>query len=88
MVTQALYFPTQHPGTDMQGNTVPVMSMGPGEGFDVLEHKRGDAMYSPICEVFSFDPADPMAPETNVKDINQATVQPTSTFVWCLQVAQ
>jgi hypothetical protein len=88
MVTQALYFPTQHPGMDMQGNMVPVPAMGAGEGFDVLEHTRGDAMYSPLCEVFSFDPKDPMAPETNVKNIDQATVMPTGNFVFCLQVAQ
>jgi len=87
MVTQALYYPSQHPGVDDQGNQVPVPG-GPAEGFDVVDAKRGAPGYSPICEVFEFDPTDPMAPETNVKDIDQATVVPTGTFVWCLQVAQ
>jgi len=87
MVTQALYFPTQHPGTDDQGNTVPVPG-NQGEGFDVLDATRGGMGYSPLCEVFSFDPVDPMAPETSVAAIDQSTVQPTGTFVWCLQVAQ
>ena len=87
MITQPIYFPSKHPGMDPQGNTVPVPG-SLGEGFDVLAGKRGDAAYHPICEVFTFDPKDPMAPETSIKDIDMATAQPTGDFVWCLQVAQ
>jgi hypothetical protein len=72
---------------DMQGNTVPVAG-NPGEGFDVLDAVRDQPGYSPVCQVFSFDPADPLNPETSVKTINSATVQDTGMFVWCLQVTQ
>jgi hypothetical protein len=87
IVPMSLYFPSMRPGLDGQGNPVPVAGM-PGDGFDVVDAVRGMPNYSPLCQVFSFDPANPMLPERNVGDIDQSTVQPTGMFVWCMQVAK
>jgi hypothetical protein len=87
MVTQPLYFPSQVPGMDDQGNPMPVEG-SLGAGFDVLTSRPGEPGYSPLCEVFIFDPADPLAPETAVRDIDMSTAFPTGEFVWCIQVAQ
>jgi hypothetical protein len=60
MVTQKLYFPRG------QIQVAPMM-MVPGrigQGFDVLTAKRGTEGYSPVCEVFSYDPAPPPAMPT------------------------
>ncbi len=85
MISQPIYFPTRHPGQDDQGNRVPVDG-GLGDGYDILTGKRDDAMSSPLCEVYSFIPLDEMAPETDVRDIDMSTAQPTGEYVWCIQV--
>ncbi len=87
MISQPIYFPSRHPGLDDQGNKVPVDG-ALGEGFDVLTAKRGAAMFSPLCEVYSFIPLDEMSPETDVKDIDMSTAQPTGEYVWCIQVTK
>ncbi len=87
MVTQAIYFPSQHPGVDPQGNTVP-LDGALGDGYDVLTAKRGQMGFSPLCEVFSFDPVDPMNPETDVAKIDMATAVPTGNLIWCIQVGE
>ena len=52
---------------------------GPGIGPDVMEHRRGEEGYSPICRVWTFDPADTMNPEKKVADIqNRRTPASTS----------
>jgi hypothetical protein len=64
-----------------------------GAGFDILEAGRGDAAYSPICEVVTYDPdldAD-MLPvlKGSVADLTQAelaTAMPTGELVYCFQV--
>ena len=33
-----------------------------GAGYDVLQAKRGDADYSPVCEVFTYDAGMPLGP--------------------------
>jgi hypothetical protein len=56
MVTQRLYYPRSLVMSDA--------GMGPGElgaGYDVLAAKRGDAAYSPVCEVVSYDAGAPLA---------------------------
>ena len=57
-MTQDLYCPTRHP--DSKGKLV---AGDVGEGFDVLQFRRGEDGYSPVCRVRSFDPLDPMKPE-------------------------
>jgi len=56
---------------------------GPGIGPDVMEHRRGEEGYSPICRVWTFDPADTMNPEKKVADIQNP--KDTGKYVYCLQ---
>jgi hypothetical protein len=88
LVAQTLYVPTLVPGTDMSGAPAAVPTMGaPGSGYDVLQAARGAAGYSPICQVMTFVPADPMSPPTSVAAIDMTTVMPAPTpFIYCLQV--
>jgi hypothetical protein len=58
-----------------------------GHGFDVLEHKRGEPGYSPLCKVLTFTPADPLTPETNAAQIAPTQLDPDPMItVYCLQV--
>jgi len=88
LVAQTLYVPTLIPGTDMSGAPAAVPTMGePGSGFDLLTAARGSAGYSPICQVMTFVPADPLNPPTSVAAIDMATVMPAPTpFLYCFQV--
>jgi hypothetical protein len=81
-VPQKLYYPTLVPG----GAGMPPKKGAFGKGFDVLEAARGQAGYSPLCQVFSFKPADPNALPTDPAAIDQATVMDTGTYVYCLQL--
>ena len=64
-----------------------------GTGMDILEAARGDAMYSPICEVFTYDPdvdvdGHPIA-KFSVGDLSaaeMASATPTGDLIYCLQV--
>jgi hypothetical protein len=86
--TQVLYVPSQIPGTDTNGNPATVPTGGvPGSGYDVLHAARGSDGYSPICQVMTFNPADPMNPPTDEAAIDMTTVMPAPTpFVYCLQL--
>jgi hypothetical protein len=66
-----------------------------GHGFDVFQGTDGkgglrtDPGYSPICHVLTYTPADPMNPPTDAAQIDMTKVDPdTSTFIYCLQLAQ
>jgi len=79
---QVLYVPDTvvDPATGMAApNTAP------GSGFDVLDFKRSDAGYSPICHLKLFTPADPMNPPRDATAIPAATVVDTMTYLYCLQ---
>jgi hypothetical protein len=67
-----------------------------GAGYDVLEFKRGEPGYSPLCQVWNY--GDPMAPPVasadlpknataivNTPALNAAAASP-ATYVFCLQV--
>jgi hypothetical protein len=66
-----------------------------GAGYDVLEGKRGDAGYSPLCQLWNYgDPAVPVAPADLPRSVaaimslpgaSPAPVTPPS-YVFCLQV--
>jgi hypothetical protein len=66
-----------------------------GDGYDVLEFKRGEPGYSPLCQVWSYgDPAMPVAAADLPRDaaailntpaLNPAAATPASYF-FCLQV--
>ncbi len=85
IVPQNVYFPSQIPLTLPSGVTVPHAGQL-GAGFDIVDARRGEPGYSPLCHVFSFVPADPLHPPTSASDIDAAQLHDTGTFVWCLQV--
>jgi hypothetical protein len=81
LVTQDIYYPAHH--ADGQGQ---VVAGALGQGFDVLQFRRGNDGYSPVCRVRSFEPADPMHPETSVAAIDPATVNDDGKYIYCLQL--
>jgi hypothetical protein len=97
MLTQKLYYPRS---VVMTGTGAMAM-MGPGQlgaGYDVLSAKRGDAAYSPVCAVFTYDAGMPMADTALPKDAAMiemsfnsmaSPLQPADPpYVFCLQVAK
>jgi hypothetical protein len=82
LVTQDLYFPVVF--VDAQGKTH--QQDGPGLGLDVLQFRRGEDGYSPVCRVRAFVPQDPTKPETAVADIDPASVIETGQYIYCLQL--
>lgn len=86
VIAQNVYFPTQIPVTLPSGVVVPRAGTL-GAGFDIVDARRGEPGYSPLCHVFSFVPADPLHPPTSAADIDATQLHDTGTFVWCLQVA-
>jgi len=89
MQTQKLYYPRA---------VMTAMGMANGArgaGYDVLQAKRGDPAYSPLCEVNAYDTPTPMAPGDLPKDaptieaMYGTTVMPVAAanrYVFCLQV--
>ena len=95
--TQRIFFPTSIPVTTTDMTTMmDVTKPGPGmlgAGFDILEAARGDANYSPVCEVWSYDPDVDQnmipVPEVSIGDLTateMASAMSTGTFVYCFQV--
>jgi hypothetical protein len=85
--TQVLYVPATVPTVDDKGNPATKSTHGaPGSGFDVLQAKRGDANYSPICHVQVFTPVDGSPLPTSEADIPTATLTEAPTpYIFCLQ---
>jgi hypothetical protein len=90
MVTQKLYLPRT---PVMKGTAMGAAALG--AGYDVLSAKRGDATYSPVCEVVTYDGHMPLPPEMLPKDAAMieamnGPVMPASGsiphYVFCLQV--
>ena len=55
MRIQKLYFPRSGiTAVDATPTTKAIPGAALGVGYDVLEHKRGEADYSPLCQVFSY----------------------------------
>jgi hypothetical protein len=90
MVTQKLYLPRTPvvAGTAMGAAKL-------GAGYDVLAAKRGDATYSPVCEVVTYDGHMPLPAEMLPKDaamieaMNGPIMPATGAlphYVFCLQV--
>jgi hypothetical protein len=92
MQTQRLYYPR----SQVIGTSMGVMTMAAGArgaGYDVLQARRGDVGYSPLCEVMTYDAGMPMAPGAlprNAADIEAAfgaVLMPGAPrYVFCLQV--
>jgi hypothetical protein len=83
LVPQTLYVPLKIPGTDANGRPAVQDNSAPGSGYDVLEGKRGDTAYSPLCHIKQFTPPDPTNPLTSAAAISGAV--DTNTYVYCLQ---
>lgn len=82
LVTQDLYYPSSHI-VDKKG------TVGPGElgqGFDLIQFRRGEDGYSPVCRVLQFEPLDPKQPETAIAAIDPAAVTDTGRYIYCLQL--
>jgi hypothetical protein len=87
IIPENVYFPTQIPVTLPSG--VVVVGTGKlGAGFDILDARRGEPGYSPLCKVFSFVPRDPLNPATSASMIDALDLHDTGTWVWCIQVKQ
>ncbi len=83
MATQNLYYPTMV----FDPNAMMAAPGDLGLGHDLMDYKRGETGYSPICHVWTFDPKDIMNPEKSVGDIMDGmhNVTDTMTYVYCLQ---
>jgi hypothetical protein len=95
MLPQKLYVPRSMVIRTSMG----MMTMAAGRvgaGYDVLEARRGQPGYSPLCEVITYDAGMPLPPDMLPKDAKEITdrfgpvamnLQPaTPRFVYCLQV--
>jgi hypothetical protein len=86
-VEQMMFVPTVVPDPD--DPTMPADNAAPGSGWDVVQHRRGEAGYSPICHVIFFDPPDPLNPVTNEAAIPAAAMLPDEGLrIYCLQYQQ
>lgn len=82
MATQRIYVPTL---VYDAAEKMPVDNDAPGSGLDIMEFRRGEDGYSPVCRIFTFDPADPMKPEKTIAEIDRTTIKDTGTHVYCIQ---
>lgn len=92
MVTQKLYYPRSMV-TDAMGMAAPGQL---GAGYDTMTAKRGDAGYSPLCEVFTYDagaamtveklPKNAADIEANFNTMTAPLMADTPPYVFCLQV--
>lgn len=60
-----------------------------GMGFDLVEFRRGEEGYSPLCHVYSFEPNDPMMGfEQSIAEVNPARIVDTGEVVYCPQPSE
>ncbi|WP_309896061.1 hypothetical protein [Archangium sp.] len=91
MKTQKLYYPR----SAVTGVTAAITA---GQGYDVLQARRGEANYSPVCELITYDAGGPLAksalPKTEAEVLELAAQAGTQLrapatgdkYVYCLQV--
>ncbi len=92
-VTQKLYYPSKIAGTDPMTMMPAAVDNKPFTGSDILEAARGDAAYSPICEVWVYD-ADldmnglPVAKQSvgDLSDAEKKSAMATGDLAYCFQV--
>jgi hypothetical protein len=87
MVTQRLYYPRSKITTGKSEANGAI-----GLGYDVLEAKRGNPGYSPVCEVFTYDAGGARAPGDLPRDADTIVATYGNTlqaanppYVFCLQ---
>jgi hypothetical protein len=94
MVTQKLYYPRSQVISTTGGMTS--MAAGArGAGYDVLQLKRTDPGYTPLCEIQTYDAGMPLAPGDLPKDAMTieasfgTTLMPgANRYVFCLQAVK
>ncbi len=91
MKTQKLYYPR----SQVTGVTTAISA---GQGYDVLEARRGEANYSPVCQLLTYDAGGALAksalPKTEAEVLELSAqagtaISPPATgdkYVYCLQV--
>src|SRR5207253_5963478 len=84
LVPQRLFYPTSIPAT-LPSGAVEVRPGGRGDGFDLVEARRGEAGYSPLCQAFAYDPPDPSRLPTSVDEASALPHTPMG-LVYCFQV--
>jgi len=58
-----------------------------GRGFDLMEFAREDEGYSPVCQVYSFEPQDPLAGfEKSIAEVPPAGITDTGQLIYCPQI--
>ncbi len=82
MATQRILFPSRV--FDAESGQVVTGTLG--MGFDLLEFRRGETGYSPICQVYSFEPHDPtLGFETSIAEVDPLRITDTGEVVYCPQ---
>ena len=57
-----------------------------GMGFDIVEFRRGEEGYSPVCHVYSFEPHDPMLGfEKSIAEVDPRLITDTGQILYCPQ---
>ena len=98
MQTQRLYYPRSLNGTGVCGAAPANTPCGLGNGFDVMEFRRGQAGYSPVCQVLTYPATGSIARDATTitttytpQQITPPPIGPAGSavippFIFCLQV--
>jgi hypothetical protein len=94
MATQKLYYPRSQI-ISMTGGMTTMAAGARGAGYDVLQFKRTDPGYTPVCEINTYDAGMPLAPGDLPKDAMTieanfgTTLMPgAARYVFCLQAVK
>lgn len=96
MVPQKLYYPRSMIVTVAKDGTMTMAAGKLGAGYDVMQFKRGDQGYSPVCDVTTYDPGMALTVDALPKDAAaieemaaaaMTMLTPANPrYVYCLQV--
>jgi hypothetical protein len=75
MVAQKLYYPRSQVTVGTANTTVTV-----GKGYDVVEARRGEPGYSPVCQVFTYDAGGPLTLDQLPKSASEVVARFGSTL--------
>ena len=82
MATQRLLYPSRV--LDVERNQIVAGELG--MGFDIVEFRRGEEGYSPVCHVYSFEPHDPMLGfEKSIAEVDPRLITDTGQILYCPQ---
>jgi hypothetical protein len=75
MTAQKLYYPRSQVTVGTTNSTVTL-----GKGYDIVEGKRGEPGYSPVCQVFTYDAGGPLTPDQLPKSAAEVVARFGSTL--------